>query len=373
MTSTLSKNALIVVACTALIQACASKPAAAPDTTPLVKAAIVTSNIRNNGFKGQFANDTVQVRKTVANMQRVDDNFKFTGSIMGRVGGKQNRSEIIRLDKNLEWQLDNRKKRYRECVIGKCRAAAGFRSDLYSEETAEEREQADELASCKLTTTKNDFYIKKTGVQREVNGFQASEYTVNWEMAFKDSEGKTARNVITIDLWTTPIEGAVAEAINMQTNFDAALSQRRQSALPESFVNAAPNGAMELLVQHLLDGFSEEELAKIKNLMNKAQPIEGFPISQKFQWDAKNETCAAPPEPEEEKDTLDTGSLKGLIASVGKQVVKQEVQKKRDEKAREIAMQPMLSIVEDIKSIEIQEIRESQLAIPTGYKLDNRS
>jgi len=367
-------NTVIGIACLTLLQACASAPEAAPDTTPLVKSAIVTSNIRNNGFKGQFANDTVHVRKTVANMQRIDDDFKFTGSIMGRLGSKQSRSEIIRLDKNLEWQLDNRAKRYRECVIGKCWAESGFRSDLYSEETAEARDEQEEQDACDLTMTTNDFFIKKTGASRDVNGFPADEYKVNWEMAFKDSEGKTARNLITIDLWTTPVQGDLAEAIAMQTSFEDALRQREQAAMDENFLKAAPTGSLELMMKHLLEDFDEADLKKIKALMAKATKIEGFPISRKIQWDAKNETCAAPPEPEEEdEDTLNTGSLKGLLASVGKQVVKQEVKKKRDEKAREIAMQPLLSIVEDIKSIEITEIRESQLSVPSGYKLDNRS
>jgi len=108
--------------------------------------------------------------------------------------------------------------------------------------------------------------------------------------------------------------------------------------------------------------------------MANADDIQGFPISQKFQWDARNETCSAPPEPEEEsEDSLNTSSFKGLLASVGKKIVKQEVDKKKAERAREIAMQPMLSVIVETQSIEITEIRESQLSVPANYKLENRS
>ena len=63
----------------------------------------------------------------------------------------------------------------------------------------------------------------------------------------------------------------------------------------------------------------------------------------------------------------------GLLKSVGKKVIKQEVDKKKAEKAREIALRPVLSVLTDVKSIEILEIRESQLTVPEKYKLLNRS
>jgi len=356
------------------LQACASKPPAVPDTTPLVKSSIVTSNIKNNGFKGQFANDTVQVRKTVANMQRIDSDSKFTGSILGRIGGKQSRSEIIRLDKNLEWHLDNKTKRYRECQIGKCLQLSSLKADAFSGETAEEIEQEQAIDECPLTLSQNEFSIKRTGETRELNGFPATEYKVDWKLGATDSAGKTALSVITIDVWTTPETGALAEAIAMQSEFDRALQQRLEGDLPAVFLKAAPAASLDFVLQYLLDGIGERDKQKIEALMAKATEIKGFPISQKFQWDSKNETCAAPPEPEaEKKNTLDTGSLSGLLSSVGKQLVNQEVEKKKEEKRREIALQPILSVIEEIKSIEIIEIRESQMSVPSNYKLENRS
>ena len=116
---------------------------------------------------------------------------------------------------------------------------------------------------------------------------------------------------------------------------------------------------------------------EIQRLLAKFQGLQvpqGYSVSNKFTWEAKNDTCAAPPEPDEgEEDALDTGSISGLLKSVGKKVVKQEIEKKKAEKAREIALRPILSVLTDVKSIDILEIRESQLSVPAKYKLLNRS
>ncbi|MEE9321762.1 MAG: hypothetical protein V3U76_15050 [Granulosicoccus sp.] len=87
-----------------------------------------------------------------------------------------------------------------------------------------------------------------------------------------------------------------------------------------------------------------------------------------------NETCAAPPEAEaEEEDKLNTSSIGGLLQSVGEQLIKQEVKKKQDEKLREIELAPLFSYIEELKSIEIGDVHESQLSVPVNFKLDNRS
>ena len=107
--------------------------------------------------------------------------------------------------------------------------------------------------------------------------------------------------------------------------------------------------------KYLLGALSEADREALKRQMAGATPIEGYPISRKVQWDSRDETCAAPPEEEAEPDRLDTRSFAGLLKSVGKTVVNQEIEKKREEKREEIAMRPVFSIVEEVKSIEIGE------------------
>jgi len=361
---------LPVALCAVLIlSGCASKPAVVDDS-PLVHAAIVTSDVRNNGFKGLFASDGIRVVSTVADMQRVDDRFKYTGSIMGRVGGKQNRSEIVRLDKRLEWYLDNRKKRYVECELGGCRALATYQQEVFGGEEYEP--EADE--SCVLKTTEHSFSIKKTGVQRDINGFPAEEYSIDWQLSLQDTAGKKAQNHIAITLWTTPVVGEITEAVQLQNAFDQRYRQAVKLAMSDQLQAVFPDDVLEVLTKYLFKSMSEADQAQLTKLIRNEAPITGYPVSRKIQWDGKNETCAAPPEADtEDEDRLNTSSIGGLLRSVGKQVIKQEVKKKQDEKRREIELAPLFSYIEDVKKIEIGDVHESQLSVPGNFKLDNRN
>jgi len=69
---------------------------------------------------------------------------------------------------------------------------------------------------------------------------------------------------------------------------------------------------------------------------------------------------------------LNTSSIKGLLGSVTKQIVKQEVDKKAAEKAREIELAPIFIYIVDVTSVEMADIRESQLSVPSNYKLITR-
>lgn len=356
---------------TVTLASCAAKPV--EDTTPLVRTAIINSSVSNSGVKGFGGHKGTFTSSTTTDIQRRDDTFKFSGAILSRVGGTQNRSNIVRLDKDLEWALDNKRKNYSECPLGGCRSAFdGLLSAEYEQEQEDDFDTQTD-ASCQLISVKNTFDIKETGQTRNINGFNANEYLIDWRLTASDTEGKTLENIMEINLWTTPETPLIAEALRMQNVFDKRYANARGETYPANVLKALPKEVIELFTKHLLAGINEVEIAKLKNLMAGAATIEGFPISRKVKWDARNDTCAAPPEPEAENESrLNTSSFRGLLESVGKQIVKQEVDKKVDAKKREIALAPIMLFVEEVESIEISKIRESRLSVPAKYNLINR-
>ncbi len=356
---------------TITIAGCAATPV--EDTTPLVRTAIIKSTVSNSGVKGLGGHEGTFTSSTTSDISRRDDTFKYTGAILSRFGGKQDRSNIVRLDRNLEWAMDNKRKNYSECPLGGCRSAFdGLLSAEYEEEQEGDFDNEQD-ASCQISDMKNTFNIKSTGQTRNINGFDANEYLIDWRMTASDSEGKQLENIVEVNLWTTPETPLIADALRMQNAFDQKYANALEQTYPTNVQKALPKEVIELFTKHMLNIFSETEIASLKNLMADAATIEGYPVSRKIKWDARNDTCAAPPEPEaEEESRLNTSSLKGLLESVGKQVIKQEVDKKVDAKKREIALAPIMLFVEEVQSIEINEIRESQLSVPAKYKLVNR-
>lgn len=365
-------NILTLFVSTTLLTACASAPPAV-DNTPLIRAAVVKSTIQNGGVKGFLANETDRSVSVMDQITRIDNQIKFTGSILSRVSKKQNLSDIVRLDRSVEWSLDNNQKTYRECPLGGCRTASfGFEALQNDDGFEREDEQLDE--TCQISVTENSLIMSPTGESRIVNGYQATEHLLEWKIRAKDDQGQTFRTEIAVSNWMTPIKGDIAEAVSMHAAFDRNYRNALAEKYPDNLYEVIPPQVLEVMMRALTAGMSDEEVDNLLNKFSSLKIPEGYSVSNKLTWEAKNDTCAAPPEPaEEESDALDTGSISGLLKSVGKKVIKQEVDKKKAEKAREIALRPVLSVLTDVKSIEILEIRESQLTVPEKYKLLNRS
>ncbi len=368
------KQFAVLTLSSAVLVGCASKPPKVVDNSPLIRTAVVTSTIKNSGIKGFFGNQTDRSVSVMDQITRVDNQVKYTGSVLGRLSKKQSVSDIIRLDRNLEWNMDNRAKTYRECPIGGCLTTSAKYEALLQDDGFESDEQNDIDESCQITITENTFTMAPTGAQRLVNGYDSTEHALNWTVRGKDPEGKTFHSEISVINWMTPITGDIAEAVSMHNAFNQNYQTQLKGRFPLNTYQVIPADTLEVFFKAFTAGMSEVEANKLLKKFEDLQVPEGYSVSNKFTWDARNETCAEPEEPEqEEEDKLNTGSLTGLLASVGKQVIKQEVDKKKKEKAREIALRPVFSVLTDVKAIEIRDIRESQLSVPAKFKLLNRS
>ena len=173
---------------------------------------VASANVRNFGFKGFFANDGTETLYTNAEMQRQDQQFKFTGDVLSKLGKKEDRSNITRLDKNLIWQMDNRKKRYTECEVKGCGALASFQQNIFAGESAEEVEDD----QCNIKLNKLDLSVKRTGQKRVINNFPTEEFVLNWVIEYQDDKKRKTVNVLSSTVWTTPGDGGAPEAIQMQ-------------------------------------------------------------------------------------------------------------------------------------------------------------
>jgi|GEM_PF-1504012 len=375
-----TRAALLSVSSLALLQAgCAEQPII--DDSPPVRAAVVTTDIRNSGFKGAFANDTVQVVSTAVDAQRIDQRMEFTGSILSRFGGEQDSSEIVRLDRELEWFLNNEKERYYECPLGGCTTTTGYSLDAFTGEglggtgpDGEEEGAGSLQQRCPLTTVENRFEIVKTGQQRQINGFPAEEYQLEWVTALEDPDGNLSRNRISSTTWTTTESGEVAEAARLQRAFEQRYRSALEQPMPDSYYAMLSEETVELVSRFLLAGMSEADIEKLSRMVADAEPVDGYPVSTKVRWEGQNATCQAPATEEAPDDSgrLDTSSFKGLLGSIGKNIVGQEVDDRIEREQRRMAMAPYFSLITEVKSIEIGDVRESRLSVPTGYKLDNR-
>jgi hypothetical protein len=181
-----------LAAATVALAACAAVASA----TVMVKEKSTSS-----GFRGWGAGTTTSTMTVVGDKQRSESEFVYTGKLKTLVGRKPVQSvDIVRLDKELMWDLDPANKSYTETTFAELRklmAEGAARLQEPAPEPAGEGEEAPEM-----TFTLD---VKRTGAKKEINGFPTEQAVVTCiGKPVKPEKGQENAEVrIVLDLWLT--------------------------------------------------------------------------------------------------------------------------------------------------------------------------
>ena len=168
--------------------------------------------------------------------KRVENNTtKMVGGIGGMFAGKPQTSvEITRIDKDLIWGVNPPKKTYTERPIA---LPAG------TETKAERRQSGPEQKPYKMV--KSEIKVTRTGATKTINGFACTEYLITWEVVLEDtaSKGKVTQ-VMTTDLWNTPLTDQLKKAQAIEAEFSKKLMQKLGVSLPPEEANQLGAGML---------------------------------------------------------------------------------------------------------------------------------
>lgn len=145
--------------------------------------------VHNEGFRGKFANEVHEVITVVPNKKTTDRTFEFTGMIMGKLMKKRHEINIVRLDKDLTWDINMNKKRYFEYPIKN----TAFQLGVPQEDPKGEIVYIEEC--CKAKTD-----IKRTGVNKIVNGYDATQVILTWTSSCMEQNEPNSTK-ITMEIW----------------------------------------------------------------------------------------------------------------------------------------------------------------------------
>jgi hypothetical protein len=272
---------------------------------------------------------------------------KMVGGIGGAFAGKpQTKVEITRLDKDLVWELNPPKKTYTERPIA-----------LLTEK--EQRSGANQSGSGKdkpYKIVKSELKVNKTGATKTINGFACTEYLITWELVLEDTASKErVTQLMTTDLWNTPLTDKLKQAQAIETEFGRKLAQKLGVGLSPEETDRL--GAGMLTTMYGLD--SKETGAKLEEVGKEMAKVEGYPIVTEVKWQVKNDSAAKKPKPEPEPEPVPT-SLSGLIANkIARDVA-------ADNKPKEEGV--FFSSYHEVKSVSLDALPEPNFEIPAGYK-----
>lgn len=348
----------------ALLAGCSSEPKVA-DNTPQNPTVVIKAEYVVNGYLLPDAKGK-QTVYTRGDRRRIDQNIEYDSWISSTFFGGGEMTDIGRLDRNLLWIVDNKKKSYVECPIKGC--APNILAMLGAPKTGDDSapEEATDPESCALEMKKYEFKVEPTGETRELNGFQVEKYDVNWRTEFADKENRMTKHNLHLELWTTTPTAAMQQAWEMHEKF-------QQGYLQAIGMNNSPLGRFAgqqvyMALAAFTGDTSKEANQWSTSAAQEMTKIKGYPISIKMELYSDSKAC---PEPKEEKqkakfDVNDpVNSAKDMVGGFFSKKAEEYVAPKEGE--------PLFRYIYEVKSVNLNQERDSTFELPAGYKMMDRS
>ncbi len=344
---------LVYVAVSCALFACKTQDVEPPDTTPMNTTAVIISESSFNGLllpntKGKT---TQYVR---GDRRRSANDFRFENWFLRNTAGRffNGTDEILRLDRQLQWQLDSKEKTYTECpLLGCIQPGSGQTSPGSTQPTQPNEPQENQ---CKLTVTKNTVKGSNQSDKRQIAGAEAGLFKLAWTVELKDSAGKKAQNTVMMDFWTTTPSGNMKSALDMEQqftkNYVKAISN--STTLQQLIASREVIAALSTLGNHFGPKLENWAVTVGKEL----QKMKGYPLAIKVEWTAKDETCGAGMQ---QPATTASMSKNPLDWVLGKGVQEKTVDPNT----------PIVQYSYEVKTLDVRGERDSVFDVPRHYKL----
>lgn len=205
--------------CPSQTKSASDNPQSSAMQGPKSPAFMFEQSVNNEGFRGKFAFQTRDVVTVRPDRKSTDGTFKFTGAVMGRLVKEQRSIRIIRLDRDLMWDIDLNGNKYTERPITQI--------DIKSAQTDPASKPGLEtvyIEDCCKTVTN----IKKPGTKKTINNIDTTLVVLTAETKCQDGAQADAAKT-TIEMWIAdslklgPELSRFEEAYAKKTGFDPAL------------------------------------------------------------------------------------------------------------------------------------------------------
>lgn len=361
---------LIVVAVAAALAGCAAKPPV--DTTPENPTAVFETRTSFSGIQGNFPFETTDKRFVRADMSRAESARKGTGTysgwLMTKMMGGAGDTHIARLDRKVQWTVNEKDKQYVECPIAGCPMPAGMEGMQKPEAQKPQAEQPRQKTEegCTTRITSNTFNVKPSGQKKEVNGFSAEQYEGAWVVRMEDRQKRATTSTLKLDIWTTSVNAEMRKALETEEAFGRAY----MAAVPKPMfpVSAKPGEAPALPpeVMSSMSGYlgtlSAADQANFMRAVKEFEKIKGHPVFTKMEWFVDGNACGA--QKEEQQPRQQSSSPTDMVVSG----VMGMFSKKEEKPA---GPQPLMSFTTEVKQMHVVPVRDSTFQVPPGYRKAN--
>ena len=311
----------------------------------------------------KMANMSGTTRTTISgDKARTDSDMRFeSGMMRALAGGVGQSTEIVRLDQDKIYQLNNKKKTYTETTFAERRALMeqAMSQQQQAQATQQQAVSGVDESQCEWTDPKAD--VKKTGEKATIGGYAAERTTIVATQACTDKKtGQVCEFGLVMDQWLAPSFEASSETIAYQRAYAEKLGLTAASS--RDFAERA-----------------QTMFGRYKGLLTevaaKTRDFKGYPVKASFSLGVGGPQCQstqqtqASSEEESSSPTTLGGALGGALGGMfGKKKEAEPAAAATPAPAMINGLVPLMTVSTELISITRDAAPAPAFEIPAGFK-----
>jgi hypothetical protein len=316
------------------------------------------TKVTSYGFMGMGAFESTTKTYLEGDAQRTDAKLKFTGAFMKMLSPKGKVTNIIRLDRGLIWNFNDKKRKYTEQTFDEIRDSfEQLEESEYTQGmptgTADEDYEEEYKWSKPIVKVKN---LKET---KTINGFSCQHYLASVTTVGTHIETGIKDTMLFVsDLWNAK---NVSKKMDLVNDFNTRYMKAIGFDIPENQGLAMIAGMYKEHMQTLGD-----EVSKLK----------GYPIINDMKLTMTKNLASVEQEEAEEEPEEESISMRDIQRNfgglLGKKLMKDVLDKKAEEKTEEpqkATVSELFHMKSETLSISEGSISADMFEVKKGYKL----
>jgi hypothetical protein len=244
---------------------------------------------------------------TGSDRQRKDSSFRCEG-LMSLVCGKADSGEIIRLDRDLQWQLHPDKKSYLETPFPtaaeralaqqKMQETLDKMKQCQAQQPARPAQKAADTSKCEMSPPKLD--VKQTDEHLTLIGHDARKTSVRMSQTCTDTQtGDVCEMVYGFDVWLTS---------------DAIAGSEDRHAFEQAYLRKMGLDQLNPATQGAVSRFMGQYSDMLKTLAGKAGDFKGYPLRTTFRFTVGGEKCGRARQSDSQSGSSDASSQSAPVS-----------------------------------------------------------
>lgn len=318
------------------------------------------TKVTSYGFMGMGAFESTTKTFLRTDAQRTDTKLKFTGSVMKMFSPKGTVTNIIRLDKELIWDFNDKKKKYTEQTFDEIRKSFEELGQAGSDQQMAGGAPPEEDYEAEYKWSKPTIKVKNLGEKKTINGFSCQHYLVSVTTVGTHIETGIKDTMLFVsDLWNAK---GVSKKMDLVNDFNKRYLKAIGFDIPENQGLAMIAGMYKEHMQTLGD-----EISKLK----------GYPIVNDMKLTmTKNMSSVEHEEEEPKKESLSMRDIQRNFGGLlGKKLMKDVLNKKAEKKSEEpqkASVAKLFHMKSEVISISESSIAVDKFEVKKGYKLKKK-